>query len=109
MNTGEKCNRSITLIQSPLLSINPNLKSSQKDKELINTKILQHQNPEALMLMVLLRKTSTKLVKIKRYNIKQERNPQLTKATEIIIQKLQREAQELKSKLPEANQVSHDK
>ena len=61
------------------------------------------------MLMMLLRKTSTKLVKIKRYNIKQERNPQLTKATEIIIQKLQREAQELKSKLPEANQVSHDK
>jgi hypothetical protein len=59
--------------------------------------------------MMLLRKTSTKLVKIKRYNIKQERNPQLTKATEIIIQKLQREAQELKSKLPEANQVSHDK
>ena len=109
MNTGEKCNRSITLIQSPLLSINPNLKSSQKDKELINAKILQHQNPEALMRMMQLRKTSTKLVKIKRYNIKQERNPQLTKATEIIIQKLQREAQELKSKLPEANQVSHDK
>jgi len=92
-----------------LLSINPNLKSSQKDKELINAKILQHQNPEALMRMMQLRKTSTKLVKIKRYNIKQERNPQLTKATEIIIQKLQREAQELKSKLPEANQVSHDK
>ena len=61
------------------------------------------------MRMMQLRKTSTKLVKIKRYNIKQERNPQLTKATEIIIQKLQREAQELKSKLPEANQVSHDK
>ena len=61
------------------------------------------------MLMMLLRKTSTKLVKIKRYNIKQERNPQLTKATEIIIQKLKREAQELKSKLLEANQVSHDK
>ena len=92
-----------------MLSINPNLKSSQKDKELINAKILQHQNPEALMRMMQLRKTSTKLVKIKRYNIKQERNPQLTKATEIIIQKLQREAQELKSKLPEANQVSHDK
>ena len=109
MNTGEKCSRSITLIQSQLLSINPNLKSSQKDKELINAKILQHQNPEALMRMMQLRKTSTKLVKIKRYNIKQERNPQLTKATEIIIQKLQREAQELKSKLPEANQVSHDK
>ena len=109
MNTGEKCSRSITLIQSQLLSINPNLKSSQKDKELINAKILQHQNPEALMRMMQLRKTSTKLVKIKRYNIKQERNPQLTKATEIIIQKLKREAQELKSKLPEANQVSHDK
>ena len=61
------------------------------------------------MRMMQLRKTSTKLVKIKRYNIKQERNPQLTKATEIIIQKLKREAQELKSKLLEANQVSHDK